>query len=252
MKIKKIFNIKNRYLKAGIIFLATFLAVWIIFILFDRIIMPLATRHGKECVVPDVTLMSLEDAEQILKKSDLLVGMEGEEYSPTVPEGTILSQIPPAGRKVKKGRRIRVILSQGIEMTTIPNLWGVSTRQAEIMLSEVDLKLGEISYASTDSLPENVVIQTIPSFGARVPKGIFVGMVINQKGMPDTLIVPNFVGKNIEEVKELIQQMGLRIKEIAYRVDNNFLPGTVLEQYPYEGYKVPQGREIELVVSITE
>ena len=104
-------------------------------VLMDRVVMPLAVGHGQEVVVPDITERSMEEAKGILTETGLGMILESELYDPVVPEGYIMSQKPQAFSGVKKGRRIRVVVSKGSEQLTVPDLTrGISLRTAEIEL----------------------------------------------------------------------------------------------------------------------
>src|ERR1700724_4555831 len=55
--------------------------------------------HGHEVAVPDLLGKSPAEARIIAGQSGLEMNVERQYYSPTVPEGKILSQLPPAGGK---------------------------------------------------------------------------------------------------------------------------------------------------------
>ncbi len=227
--------------------------VLLIFILFfDRLLMPLVTRQGKECRIPEIVGLSVEQAETLLKESGLGVRVILEEYNPDKPSGVILSQNPEAGSIIKKGRNIRVTVSKGGKLVEVPKLRGVSLRQAEIMLSEMGLKVGDISWTYNDSFPEEVVVSVTPSFGTTVPKGISVSLNVNKFSPEGAVIVPQFIGKNMDDARNLASNFGLEIGIIRYKVDNSLLPRTVVEQIPKAGAEVNRGSMVELVISVTE
>lgn len=229
-----------------------FLILVILFLFFDELLMPLVTRQGKECIVPEIVGLSSDAAESTLTKSDLGVRVTLEEYSPDIPAGVILSQNPEAGRVIKKGRNIRVTVSKGGKLVEVPKLRGISLRQAEIMLSERGLKIGNISRTYSDSFPEEVVVSANPSFGTTVPKGIPVELTVNKLTPEGAVIVPQFIGKNLDEAQHLAREAGLEIGIIRYKIDNSLLPRTVVEQVPKGGAEVNRGTMVELVVTITE
>jgi serine/threonine-protein kinase len=224
----------------------------ILFLFFDELLMPLVTRQGKECIVPEIVGLSSDAAEDTLRKLGLGARVILEEYSPDRPAGVILSQNPEAGSVTKKGRNIRVTVSKGGKLVEVPKLRGISLRQAEIMLSEKGLKIGDLSWTYNDSFPEDVVVSATPSFGTTVPKGISVGLTVNKFTPEGAVIVPQFIGKNVDEAQDLAKEAGLEIGIIRYKVDNSLLPRTVVEQVPKAGAEVNRGSMVELVVTITE
>ena len=57
--------------------------------------------------------------------------MEAEsKYSEDVAEGKIISQSPAAGDPVKPGTTIEVVTSRGSELTTVPNVIGMTEEEA--------------------------------------------------------------------------------------------------------------------------
>ena len=229
-----------------------FLILVILFLFFDEFLMPLVTRQGKESMVPEIVGLSWDAAEDTLAKLGLGARAILEEYSPDRPAGMILSQNPDAGSVIKKGRNIRVTVSKGGKLVEVPKLRGISLRQAEIMLSEKGLKIGDISWTCNDSFPEQVVVSATPSFGTTVPKGISVGLTVNKLTPEGAVIVPQFIGKNVDEAQHLAGEAGLEIGIIRYKVDNSLLPRTVMEQVPKAGAEVNRGSRVELVISMTE
>jgi len=228
------------------------LVLVILFLFLDELVMPLVTKQGKECVVPQIVGLRLEQAEDSLMRLGLGARVTLEEYSPEKPPGEILSQNPEAGKVIKKGRNIRVVVSKGGELVEVPKLKGISLRQAEIMLSEIGLEMGDIFLTYDDSLPEEVVVFANPSFGTTIPKGSSVSLTVNRLTQEGAVIVPQFIGKNADEAHELARRAGLEIGIIRYKVDNSLLPRTVIEQIPKAGAEVNRGSSVELVITITE
>jgi len=229
------------------------LIFFLIFVLLtDFIVMPVVTRHGKESEVPSVLNLTLEEAKEILKESGLGLRVMSEKYVPGKPSGLVIFQTPEPDFVIKKGRVVRVVVSKGTRLTTVPDLKGVSLRQAEIMLSEKDLNIGDLSWTANDSFPDNVVVSSTPSSGATVPEGLSIQLTVNKLSPKEVVLMPSFLGKNLQRVYKLAEEFGLKIAGIEYRVDNSLLPRTVIEQIPKPGAEVERGTKIELVVSMTE
>src|ERR1700724_3096889 len=78
--------------------------------------------HGHEVAVPDLVGKSAAAARIVAEQSGLELTVERQYYSPTVPEGKILSQLPPAGSQVRRGWRVRVAESLGPQRLLVPNV----------------------------------------------------------------------------------------------------------------------------------
>jgi serine/threonine-protein kinase len=240
---------RNKYIRYPILIVGIFVAFYLFLLLVDRVIMPAVVHSGREYLLPDITNLSLKEAEEILQKRDLSLKILAEEYNPSKPPGIILSQSPNPQTKVKKGRIVKVVVSKGEKIVQVPNLKGVSLRQAELMLGEEGLEVGEINWIPSDSFPENVVVNSSPSFGLSVPLGMSVNLEVSLGASPDTVMMPNLAGKSLEEAKNILKELSLEIGETRYEVKNELPPGTILEQFPEEGTKIQRGSNVELTVS---
>ncbi|PYX84377.1 MAG: penicillin-binding protein, partial [Acidobacteria bacterium] len=69
--------------------------------------------HGREVVVPKLVGMTPAEADRTAQASGLLLEVERQYYSPNVPEGRVMSQVPAAGTKVRHGWQVRVAQSLG-------------------------------------------------------------------------------------------------------------------------------------------
>ena len=64
--------------------------------------------------------------------------------------------------------------------------------------------------------------------------------------------MPKVIGLPIEDATAMIEDKILKVGVVSERTDENYLPGTVLEQSEPEGTELDVGTEIDLVVSTTE
>src|SRR5437868_12285232 len=67
--------------------------------------------HGREVTIPKLVGMTPLEAERAASPSGLEVVVERQFYSPEIAEGRILSQVPAAGIKVRRGWTVRVAQS---------------------------------------------------------------------------------------------------------------------------------------------
>ncbi len=235
--------LKIAYVMGGLILLG---------VLTDGMLMPIWTRQGADTMVPNIVGLNYEKAADSLKSSDLKIEKVGEKYDPNYPEGTVIFQLPDADSRVKKGRYVKVTLSRGGETVIVPRLTGQTLEQAGLTLSEWGLSLGEVTKTMVDSLAPNTVITSYPQSGTKVPAGMIVNLVVNEKGEVDSTEVPELIGRNLAEARRILEKKGLRVDKIKRRVDEALLPETVIAQSVAPGEKVPLGTEIDLIISILE
>lgn len=107
-----------------------------------------STNHGEEITVPNLTKLSIENAENQLDEIDLeYVLLDTLDYDANYPKFSIVNQDPLPGAKVKSGRKIYLkINAGGFAMVQIPNLIEKTLRQAEPNLKALGLQIGDIKY----------------------------------------------------------------------------------------------------------
>ncbi|MDW7681614.1 MAG: PASTA domain-containing protein [bacterium] len=223
----------------------------IIVLLFDKLIMPLYTRHGQEIEVPDLTSMFFEDARELLKQMDLKIVEEEKKFdsSNKFPIGYIMAQNPPPASKVKTGRRIYVITSKGEPVIEMPQLVRRSERNAVFELQKLGLILGEVNYEHSEFFHEGVISeQSIPP-DTELKPGTVVDITVSLGQFPDKFIVPDVVGRSLRDARRIIFQSGLTLGEVSFQTEDDLLPETVIHQFPEANLEVTQGDTVKLLVS---
>jgi len=229
-----------------------FLAVFLMYFFINNLIMPAITRHGDEFLLPGFLDQKLAEAQIELDELGLEFQIASEEYSPGKEQGIILNQYPIEGTRVKKGRQIKFVISLGQKLVQIPNLAGLSVRQAILDLETAGFELGEIAWAYSDTLPEKVVVFSYPAANTEIPLGSPVNIMVNRGRATDFTYMPRVVGMQLERAKKLLEEKTLKLGLVTHRADENYLPETVLEQSEPEGTELDVGTEIDLVVSSTD
>ena len=117
------------------------------------------TQHGKEISVPDFSNMSVEDAEYAASQAGMRVEVTDSVFVKRMQRGAVYRQNPAPGAKVKKGRRIVLpINAVNAKKVTMPNLVGLSLRQAKAELLSRGLVLNRLVYVQ-DMATNNVLRQ---------------------------------------------------------------------------------------------
>jgi ribulose-phosphate 3-epimerase len=99
-------------------------------------------RSGTEAKVPELGGMDEAGARRTLEELGFTAVMDREEHSAEVGEGLILEQRPPAGEVLRKGRKVWLTVSLGYRKAIVPNVAGLTYRQAGIVLDQEELALG--------------------------------------------------------------------------------------------------------------
>ena len=189
-----------------------------------------AAIHRKDVLVPDMVGKPLLQGLDLLAAANLGVRKTGAEPNNTMPPGTVLRQIPPAGSQVREGKIIRVVLSQGGESAFVPDVSGQTLRAAEITLRSNFLSLGEIRAQPSLKYPKDIVISQDPAPRSVVPQNALVHLTVSD-GPPQNgvLLMPDFTGKTWDDVQNWAKGAGMNVSKDDD--PNSTLPaGSVVKQ----------------------
>ena len=105
------------------------------------------THHGESITVPDVTGLTLSEAVAVLRMGKMQWQLSDSVYVGSVKPGAIVNQNPESGSSVKENRNVFLVINAvAPEKIKMPNVVGVSLRQAKSTLEAQGLKLGKTTY----------------------------------------------------------------------------------------------------------
>ena len=217
-------------------------------LLANSTLLPWIIHRQQAVLVPELVGMKLEDAQKEAGRLGLGVQVGDEVYREGAEPGTVLEQVPRAMRSVRKGRRLRVILSRGESFAQVPDLLGMSLRQCEITLSREGLKVGRVA-RSYDPLGRPGVATQRPHSLTRAPRGTPVDLVLREQRENIYYRMPPLVGRSLVAVKKEVTAAGFELRRVTYSKDADAFPGTILQQWPRAGSRIVEGGSIELVAS---
>ena len=177
------------------------------------------TGHGKSATVPSVTGKKFEDARLLLHKSGFDVDVQDSIYVDTLPPLTVIKQIPDADEVVKSNRTVYLIINRSeppfVEM---PNLVGYSYRNAEMVLKNMDLKIGDTTYKpdfAKNAILEQLYKGAAIAAGTKIKKGSTISLVMGDGVGKREFVVPIITGMTFREVKQMLEQAGVGIGAIV-------------------------------------
>jgi beta-lactam-binding protein with PASTA domain len=171
--------------------------------------------HGREVRVPDVKGMTVLQAQETANASGLIVSVEDKFYSSAVPSGKIISQVPGPSSRVRRGWRVRVAESLGLQRVTIPDLVGQTERAASLNLHRRGLDLGTVAGIELSNVPPEQVVAQIPAPNAADVTSPNVSILLAQPPSTPQFVMPNFVGRQLGEAKEKISRAGLQPASVS-------------------------------------
>ncbi|MCX6140026.1 MAG: PASTA domain-containing protein [Candidatus Kapabacteria bacterium] len=233
--------------KIGVVMGAGLVSLFLIGVVADQLLLPWIVSMTNTFTVPSVIGKNVNVAKQMLSDAGLVVMEPREQHSTTIPKGTVMSQLPYANATVKEGRRIYLTISQGIETIRVPSLYGMTVRDARLMLMRVGLQLGNATYEPSDVIAvDRIAAQGIPA-GAEIPSDGIISVVVSRGS--SGVRVPSLVGLSLEEAQALLLDVGLTVGTITYKDSGAFDADVVLAQDPPTDTAVEQGASIQIVVA---
>ena len=205
---------------------------------------------GKEVTVPDVKGMSYSEAKEVLEAKGLKIEKADEPIaSEKIEKGKIVSQTPSKNSKVKKGRTVRVILSAGNTELKVPDLKGLSYKEAKTLLSEMGLQISKGDEVDSDSVAEGLIASQYPSAKTKVDKGDIITVNIS-KGKKDA-VIPKLVGTTFtseSDVSATLSKYGYKLGKVSYE-ESYETPGTIIKQSPDAGTTAEKNTTVDIVIS---
>jgi serine/threonine-protein kinase len=169
-----------------------------------------------------------------------------EQFSDTQPKDKIIGQDPGANERVLKGGTITLTVSRGPEVYPVPDIVGKA-----FDLATQDLQTIRVKWTRTDkyddTIPAGSVVDTNPKVGQPIRPNATLQVFVS-KG-PNPVQVPNVIGKNIEDAKNQLAQVGIQADHIQItQIDSQKPQGEVVQQDP-SGGSVQDGMVIKLSIS---
>lgn len=203
--------------------------------------------------IPDITNLTIEEAEKLLRKKGLKLRIERTEYKINTPAGMVLSQRPlPRSKTVKGGKTIHVIASGEPREIILPDVRRKQEQEAKIILENANLKIGKIFTVASDEIEKGYIVSQEPKEGTTVLFGESINLQVSSGPSQIMVEVPNLVGLSIDEATIKIEQMKLKLGYVRKIPQEDIPSGQIIAQSPRSGSKTKEGTLINLDISIQE
>ncbi|WP_405378934.1 Stk1 family PASTA domain-containing Ser/Thr kinase [Phascolarctobacterium sp.] len=203
-------------------------------------------RNQAEIPVPDVTKMTVVEAQKLLEEKDFKVELEEKYGDPAkFKPGTVMEQSPKAGEKRKQGSLVILTICKGAELKPVPEITGMSVGKAEQMLLEAGFKIGKVTKKHVDGQRIGTVLSQSPKALDKAPKGSAIDLLVNEGDKE----IPNIVGKSVAEAKSLLAKAGLKLGEVKKISDHSAKKNVVLACNPNAGTKIGEGDAVAITVA---
>jgi len=187
--------------------------------------------------VPSVMNMTPIEADKTLGNAGLALKIEGEDFDSIIPSGKIIRQDVPPGKTVKEKRAIRVVMSKGPKVLSIPLLINETLQNAESALIQKGLRVGKVISVHSDTAEKGVIIAQNPEPDDKLTD--LIAVLVSAGPHDHTYSCPDFQGKPLDGAREIAKKMALSVETQGEGT-------TVTLQKPKPGSLIRSGDKIYL------
>jgi serine/threonine-protein kinase len=131
--------------------------------------------------VPDVTGLNVDRARIVLETSGFLVGTDSVESEE--PRGRVVEVSPEPGAQVVLPGQVRLTVSMGPPVITMPLVLGLPQEEAEILLDSLGLIVSEVEEVFRFGRDQGIVVEQEPASDAELQRGTSVRLKVGRRGL---------------------------------------------------------------------
>lgn len=220
------------------------------------------TKHNQEHKVPDLSNMSVSEAQYTAALAGMKVKVTDSTYVKRMRRGVVFRQTPPPGSMVKEGRSISLTINAvNAKKVTMPDLVGSSLRQAKSDLKARGLVLGKLLYVQ-DMATNNVLRQLHGNreieAGVHIESESVIDLVVGLNTIDNTTYIPDVYGLRQISAVDAVQGHSLNVGGLSFddTVKNyeDSLNAVVFRQVPEpsDSIRVHMGDEVVLYLTLDQ
>ena len=216
---------------AGLVVFVGIIAVSVFFI---------AVNGEEQTMVPDVTGKELTEALLELQVKELYPRIQLRYSQSSRDRGSILEQDPKPGQFVKAGRRIRLIVSQGVVVNRVENFVSRNIDEVRLDIQTINATAGGVPLLSIkepimyqySSESAGTIVEQKPEYGANISGPMALEFVVSRGRENQSIAVPRLTGLSIEKALELISSTGINFYFLTRAKTGSESGETVVAQLP--------------------
>lgn len=177
------------------------------------------THHGKTLSIPGVTGKTFTDAKKALEGQGFDVEVQDSVYVDTLQPLMVLRQFPEADAQVKVNRTVYLTINRAVPPTIeMPQLEGLSFRNAGVVLQQYGLKLKDTSYRP--DFAKNAVLEQQYNGerikpGTKISMGSGISLVLGSGLGQEQFAVPDLFGMTYTEARTYLESNGLSLGAVV-------------------------------------
>jgi beta-lactam-binding protein with PASTA domain len=194
--------------------------------------------------VPGVVGRKQDVAEQMMKDAGFETDVR-KEPSDSVDKGRVISTSPGENTQLEKGRTVVLVVSQGPEQVSVPDVVGHGEDAARGALEDAGLR-AEVTEEESEDRDPGTVLRQDPGSGKQVNKGSAVKLVVAKA--PPEADVPDVVDQERDAARQALRDAGFEVRVREETVETLDQDGIVISQNPAGGEQRQKGTRVTIVV----
>ena len=217
------------------------------YLITTQFIFPTPPPPGDLFEVPDIRGGGLATARERLMGAGLILGEIDSLLHPSVPEALIIGQSPLPGQVLRPESQVRVTVSLGPQLRSIPDVLGLTEDRAQVVLASSGFLVSKDTVEA--DLPRGNVLEVFPPPDTVIPLPAEILMIVSTG--PALVAMPLVLGLDREQALILLDSLGLMVSEIeeVFRFGRD--QGVVVEQEPASEMELERGTEVRLKVGMS-
>ena len=171
--------------------------------------------HGQEVAIPPLVGLTPAEAERAISSLGMQMSIERQYYSPQIPEGRIISQLPLPGTKVRRGWQVRVAQSLGPTRVAVPDVTGESEHAAELNIKRRGLDIASLAQVEMPGIPADQVLAQNPTANATQLIAPKINLLVSTAPEPQSYVMPSFIGQPLGSANRTLQDVGFRLGNVS-------------------------------------
>lgn len=192
--------------------------------------------------VPDTVGDRRSAAEKQVRQRDLTPRVI-RRYGEQAPRGQVFRQRPAPATTAEQGSTVRLFVSRGPRVATVPEVAGMSRREGIAKLREAGFSVGA-AREKPSTAPKGRVLATDPSGRTHADRELPIDLTFST----GPVTMPALTGKAVEQARKTLRNSELGVGDVLHQPSTK-PRGRVLSTDPSGGATVKPGVRVDLAVS---
>ncbi|NVY96966.1 Stk1 family PASTA domain-containing Ser/Thr kinase [Lactobacillus sp. DCY120] len=203
--------------------------------------------YAREVAVPDLSNLSVHQAQEMLTSVGLKSGSLSHQVSGSVEKGKVVRSLPATGVRLKHHAPVRLVLSQGPQMRTVPDVVGLAYTTAKSKLQQQHLRVKRQNRYSS-KVPMGLVIKQGTKAHRQVVNRKQIVVTVSLGPKLHLVKVKSILGYNLKAAQSYASGAGLNL--VVNKVESKEDPDTVISQIPDPGTQLAPGDDLTINLSV--